>query len=138
MLSQYLNPINKKRAEELFLILSITILIIIFSFLLIKDIQSAHQIRIAQKNNAFYKQKNTKQIAATDVDYIQSWMTFHYINTIFAIPENYLNNNLKINDNHYPNLTIKKYAKNNNLNEQSALATLKQSVRDFMANNKAN
>lgn len=42
----------------------------------------------------------------SDADIIRSWMTFDYVDKIFALPPDYLKTRLQITDTHYPKLTI--------------------------------
>ncbi len=125
-----LNPSQNKTLRELIIILPIVGLSIIFLVLLVKDVQTVHRTGVLRRN--------IRTVTILDVGNIQSWMTFHYINTIFNIPEVYLKDFYQIADSRYPNLTIKRYVKDNKLNELEVLATLKQSVRDYLTKNKSN
>lgn len=48
---------------------------------------------------------------------IQSWMTFAYINFVFKLPTSYLQGTLHISDPRYPNVQIRRYARDTNLDE---------------------
>lgn len=45
-----------------------------------------------------------------EINNLQGWMTFDYINHSFRIPESNLKNELKITDKTYPKITIRKAA----------------------------
>lgn len=126
---------NKKLVKEALIIIPILFIFIFFLYSLIKDIRAAHQMDLTQRREFILRQNKLNTVS--DVNYIQPWMTFHYINTIFSMPENYLKDSLKITDTRYPNLTLSKYIKNNKFDQQTYITELKQAVRDFIARNPA-
>lgn len=62
---------------------------------------------------------------------IQAWMTFDYINHIFNLTPDYLKQALNITDKKYPNVSLQSYAKQNNLNGQIFLQSIKQAVSNY-------
>ncbi len=56
-------------------------------------------------------------LPVSDASYIQDWMTFDYINSIFALPSDYLKNSLAIQDPQYPHTSIVRYARETKLDE---------------------
>lgn len=68
-------------------------------------------------------------------EYIESWMTFKYINFIFKIHPNYISEKLEIKDDKYPNITIWKYIKKNRLDANETLTKIKKIVSEFLENN---
>jgi hypothetical protein len=58
-----------------------------------------------------------------DIQSIQSWMTFTYINRIFNLPTDYLKTELNISNSQYPNITIAK-----------AIASQSMATNDFLVN----
>ena len=64
---------------------------------------------------------------------ISSWMTFDYINHLFAIPPQYLQTNLTITDVRYPRLTISGYGRDKNLSPTDSLANVQNAVKMFFA-----
>ena len=65
---------------------------------------------------------------------IEGWMTFSYVNYIFSLPPSYLKDSLTIQDSHYPNLGINKYAKSKNIDITSFLASVRESVVQYAKN----
>ena len=61
-------------------------------------------------------------LAASDAGIIRSWMTFDYVNKLFALPSEYLQAQLQINNTHYPRLTIGSY-----------LSEVENAVRNYSA-----
>ncbi len=79
-------------------------------------------------------QGHTPSIA--EVDLIQGWMTFGYINKAFNLPTDYLKTNLGITDGKYPNITIGKAAQEQKEPESTYTGKLKEAVRQYLSSNK--
>lgn len=75
---------------------------------------------------------NHGPLAATDVGYVRSWMTFDYINKLFNLPPDYLKMQLMISDSRYPQLTVSKYAGSNHLNLTTFLGKLENALRSYL------
>lgn len=58
----------------------------------------------------FWSTHSHRTLGVNDVNMIQSWMTFNYINKVFKLPTDYLKNTLNISDSHYPNIPLEDYA----------------------------
>lgn len=82
-----------------------------------------------------YSNKNHENFTRKhNVNEIGVWMTFDYINFIFKLPSDYLQNYLSINDNRYPNIKIGHYIKENRLNPSVFIPTVKQAVTVYQNN----
>lgn len=68
---------------------------------------------------------------------IQSWMTFSYIDFIFKLPPNYLQNALHLSDPHYPNVQIRLYSKVNNLNPATVIQQIQQAITAYTQTSKS-
>jgi hypothetical protein len=66
-----------------------------------------------------------------DAGVIRSWMTFDYLNKIFALPPGYLRTGLGIADAHYPRMTVATYAKDADLTAAAALNQVENAVRSY-------
>jgi hypothetical protein len=132
----YKKFINCKKIAFSFLFIAL----LVFFFLLIRDIRLAKNKGTLDHHRSVVellkRNKEAHRISQQDVSLIDLWMTFRYINTIFDLPETYLCNALNIQDPRYPNITIEKYAKNQNLNPQEFLIQLKNSVSNYLSANK--
>jgi hypothetical protein len=62
---------------------------------------------------------------------IQPWMTFDYVNVVFKLPKNYLKDILGISDQRYPNLRIDTYSKETNFNKPLLLQTIKKYTASY-------
>jgi len=64
---------------------------------------------------------NQTKLGLKDINTIQTWMTFDYLNKAFSLPADYLKTSLNIDSSSYPLLTINHLAR---LKEGSASSTL--------------
>ena len=126
------NPgLNKSRVfKALSIVVALTL--IVLCILLIQQYK-----RIQQLNNIIRHQSpwsilhGAKSLTSADASSTQSWMTFEYINKVFALPPQYLQDTLVITDSHYPRLTISTYAKTIKTPEANALMDVQNAIRNF-------
>jgi hypothetical protein len=71
-------------------------------------------------------------LGVNDLGVIQSWMTFDYINNVFALPPDYLKTSLKITSSRYPFLTIKHYARTQQMDVSSTMDLLRQNIANYL------
>lgn len=113
-----------------YILLTITIvLLVVASFLIVKNFQYLHG------RGAF---RNPSQMRAplTDANTIKSWMTFSFVNRSFALPNDYLKQELSITNKNYPNVTIREVSKALSKNEIEFLQQIKDSVTNYLASKK--
>lgn len=67
-----------------------------------------------------------------DVNKIQNWMTFDYINRSFSLPNDYLKNEFVITDNKYPRITITREALNKKENIDIFIAEVKKDIQKYI------
>lgn len=128
--------LKKLTILEYFLIGIIIVLLTIFSVLLVHNIQLAHKTGVFQNRTSIsellLKNKQTNVTSIQDVEYIDVWMTFEYINFIFNLPENYLKDMLYIDDTHYANLSIGRYIKDKKLDRDIFINEVKNKVKEYI------
>ncbi|MDD5377413.1 MAG: hypothetical protein PHH16_04870 [Candidatus Gracilibacteria bacterium] len=130
------NPMKKISPLESILVIVTIVLLIAFSVLLIRNIQLAHKTGLfgnhAPISELLLRNKETNQTSIADVDYIDTWMTFQYINFVFDIPEDSLKNTLHIEDPRYPNLPVGGYIRSKKLDKTVLLNEIKEAVREYI------
>lgn len=72
-------------------------------------------------------------LPVVDASAIRAWMTFGYVNHLFALPPAYLKAKLGIVDARYPNLTVSAYASEAGIAPDAALAAVQGAVQDLAA-----
>ena len=65
-----------------------------------------------------------------DIASVQTWMTFDYINHLFALPSTYLQTKLSLSDVHYPHMTLSQYAREHHLIKTTLLTQVRTVLHD--------
>ena len=68
-----------------------------------------------------------------DIDTIDTWMTFSYINIAFHLPDSLLRDALNIDLPQYPNISLKSYIRKKNLDNDAFLLQVKEIIRASFA-----
>jgi hypothetical protein len=108
------------------------VLLLLFIFLIVQY----RTLRYEQVLNAREVRSAVLQhhapLSASDADDIRSWMTFDYINKVFAMPPSYLENQLQIVDPRYPRLSLSSYAKSKNIASADFLIEVESAIREYV------
>jgi hypothetical protein len=68
-----------------------------------------------------------------DAGYIESWMTFDYVNVVFGLPPSYLSDALHVTDARYPHLSISRWAREEATTSPAMLGAVQSAVRGYSA-----
>lgn len=130
------NILKKITLVEILVVVLVTVLLITFSVFLVHNIRTAEKSGVFKQHKTAYEllidHKKLNQTTTQDIEYIDTWMTFQYINFVFNIPEAHLKHILKIEDPRYPNMTLGKYIKNKKLDKTKFIDEIKKIVREYM------
>lgn len=128
----------KKISIDSLLIGGVILLLAMVTFFLLQNIKSARKDGVfadrASITERLLKSKQTQTTSVKDIESIDSWMTFQYINLIFNLPDDYLKKQLGIQEKKYPNIPIGKYVKNNKLDKMLFIKNLKEAVHAYLTN----
>ena len=80
----------------------------------------------------FWSTHSHRTLGVNDVNMIQSWMTFNYINKVFKLPTNYLKNTLNISDSRYPNIPLEDYAEKANIKTGDFTTKVQEVVHSYL------
>jgi hypothetical protein len=128
-------PTHKK--IELFLKSTIVIGVAVLAVLCILLVREYRQVRrldyLAAHGSLFSALRAQGPVGASDVGSVATWMTFDYLNRLFALPPNYLQTSLALTDSRYPRLTIREYAEDQHMDQSSTLAQVQDALRAYFA-----
>jgi hypothetical protein len=99
-------------------VLVVLALILIWLFILLfQQYNSLRRERILNERAIWmaFASRHTP-LPPTEATVIQPWMTFDYINRLFALPRDYLQIALKIKNPHYPQIPLYHYAATQHIN----------------------
>ena len=80
----------------------------------------------------FWSTHSHRTLGVNDVNMIQSWMTFNYINKVFKLPTNYLKNILNISDSRYPNIPLEDYAEKAKIKTADFTTKVQDAVHSYL------
>ena len=127
---------KKNSIVNFYLASLLVVLMFLFFWLFWNSFQVIHQMGLRQQRVSLMQLLNQRQtlhqVSASDVNSIDSWMTFRYINVVFNLPTSYLSTNLQIVDSRYPNLTLNRYIKTKQLDKLVFINKVKQAVGDYL------
>jgi len=128
MKNTFLN--NKKILKIIGLV--ILILLCLFSFVCFIDTYNKlYKSGELISDYSIRKGHPTRLNHAVNINSINTWMTFDYINVIFKLPKNYLQNTFNITDPRYPNIRIGNYTKQHNLNLREFMHNLELAITNY-------
>lgn len=108
------------------------VLLVFLIYTLIQIVGSITEL----KREGFISRRNFhKYSSKPQINDMQSWMTFRYINVIFSLPPEYLKTELNILDKSYPNIAISVLAKKNKINPMNLLSSTQQAVQKYLTEN---
>ncbi len=80
----------------------------------------------------FWSTHSHRTLGVNNVNMIQSWMTFSYINKVFKLPTNYLKNTLNISDSRYPNIPLEDYAEKAKIKTADFTTKVQDAVHSYL------
>ncbi len=76
--------------------------------------------------------REKEPLGSNDIDLIEEWMTFDYINKIFGLPSDYVKTQLQITDSRYPRISLSGYARNQHIDVATLLNSVADAVRNYL------
>lgn len=110
------------------------LLFIVSALVLIRvtlDIQRLRQSGTTPSRHGLTLRRHAASVQSPS--YIDSWMTFGYINRVFNLPTTYLQQQLGIFDKKYPNVQLARYAKNQAIDATVFVAQVRLAVGRYQA-----
>lgn len=132
---------RNKRSLGILLFILVTLFVFI-CFVFIREyllLQHEGVLRVHQLRNNItqYPIASTSPLQISNVEMIENWMTFDYINESFQLPPSVLQDGLHIIDPHYPRMSIRRAARERGTSRDIYLLEVKTVIREYLLSNKA-
>jgi hypothetical protein len=118
------------------LLILLAVLLVVSFFLLARDFRVVRRADLGENRlnliQLLLRHKQANEITDKDVEYIDYWMTFGYIDTVFNLPSEYLKDRLNIANSRFPDITLGNYAKDAGLDRATFIVEVKKAVKDFL------
>ncbi len=116
-------------------LLILGVVLVFLLILFVREYQILQQKRLNHPLQSFLMNlRNKGPLTIQDINYIEPWMTFDYINHLFNLPADYLKIQLTISDSRYPHITVNQYEQTSNLTSGEALSKIKNAVSAYLTN----
>jgi hypothetical protein len=76
--------------------------------------------------------KSHGPLTVSDVGVVAPWMTFGYINDLFAVPSTYLETALNISSSKYPQISLSGYARSNKINTATFVSEVQTALSNYL------
>jgi hypothetical protein len=128
-------PDNERHAID-WIIAGLGVILAVLLFFFVQQYQNLRRASIVSTHESWLMNalKNHPHLTANDTNVIRTWMTFDYLNRLFALPSAYLKTQFAISDPAYPKLTINTFAKEIKQPASSTLIEIQDAVRQYLIN----
>ena len=126
------NSYMKNKTKDTFIIIFLSFVIIvclIFSTLSIIRFER----HLSSSGRRFFSAH--QKFGVRNINNIQGWMTFDYLDYVFSLPPLYLKQHLNLSDQRYPNISINQYAKKHNIDQTIFLQNIKTTLSTYFTEN---
>lgn len=121
-IQQVRHTFRKGTQARLVLIMSLVLLFGVEIGAFMRDVREAREIKAM---HAEYGVPHRLDVINPNIEEVDAWMTFEYINIVFRLPENYLKDELAITDEKYPRIPIGGYARRHDIDRAALLVRIK-------------
>ena len=128
-------PTKKQTKSYLEIILAILVaILIVLCFFLAQEYHRLRSLSYMEGHGPLLATLRAQgPLTVKDVGYIETWMTFDYVNHLFNLPSSYLQTSLGITDPRYPRLTIREYLEHESPGETaSSLVAVQNAVSSYL------
>lgn len=115
------------------------ILIAAFLFLCLLFVQEYSRLarlQLVGMHRVTFSPLPRRPLTGADVQNIQSWMTFEYINAAFSLPAGSLQSKLHVSDPRYPRISLSRAAHEEGTSTALFVGTVENSVREILTSQK--
>ena len=129
-MEQHSSSREKKLKTGLLVILSVLVAILVFLLAwAARDYRRAQALEKAETaRSALSNERLNGPLSKAEVGDIAGWMTFDYVNYLFALPPQYLKTAVPVNDSKYPGLSLNSFARHSNQNRAAVLQAVQAAV----------
>lgn len=107
--------------------------VIMSGFLFFSDYGRLHRSGYLPGPHAWHATHAHRSPTPADVERLQGWTTYAFVNEFFSLPPEFLKNSLLISDARYPDITILQEAKNKGVASEVMLSELKAVLNNRIA-----
>ncbi len=120
---------KKVRAVLAVILVILVVVLILLLSVAVRDVRRAKTLEQADMTRSTLStERRSGPLSKVEVGDIAGWMTFDYVNYLFALPPQYLETTLSINDPAYPHISLNGWARHSNQNRPAVVQAVQSAV----------
>lgn len=123
------NPLKEMHPWIIGILSLLVLLFVVSTFFFIQESLRFHRDGMHPRNPLKMFASGAQQGITQEIDTIETWMTFSYLNFAFHLPDDFFRDKLAIDHPKYPKVSIESYARNKNLDKNILLDEIKTLLR---------
>jgi hypothetical protein len=110
------------------------IIFIVLLFFMIREIRHLNHSEIINAREVHVSNilKSRGPLTSSDVGVVSPWMTFDYVNKLFAIPPTYFETALGITNTRYPQISLSGYARSKGISSAFVVGKVEAALRNYL------
>ncbi|HTY39742.1 MAG TPA: hypothetical protein VMC43_01465 [Candidatus Paceibacterota bacterium] len=125
------NDFRKRIGYALIVAAVLLLVLMVFFFWQVRSLRHNQSLHMREFRLSHLLEGRTP-LPVSETGIIRAWMTFEYVNRIFALPPEHLRTTLAITDARYPRLTLADYAKEEKVDQAVFLTKVADAVRSYL------
>lgn len=125
---------GKERRHKRSLVIFLGIFAVLFVFVCALFVREYLLLRHSGllRPHAPYQTREASPRLISNIEKIESWMTFDYLSASFGIPTEVLRERLHIMNDHYPRMSIRRAARERGIPPEEYLAQVKKIIQEYL------
>ena len=114
------------------------IIFIVLLFFMVREIRHLNHSEIISAREVHISNilKLHGPLTESDISIVASWMTFDYINKLFAVPGAYLETELNVSNTRYPQISLSGYARSKGISSAFVVGKVESALRNYLSQTK--
>jgi hypothetical protein len=129
--------IDKLTTYIKYIVIGLIVVLVVLAIFIVRDYRLLRREQIVGDRESFIAAllEHHGPLTVNDVNIVSAWMTFDYINKIFALPGTYLKAQLQITDSRYPKLSLSSYARSEHDSSLDVTTQVQSAIRNYLMQN---
>lgn len=114
------------------------IIFIVLLFFMAREIRHLNHSEIISAREIHISNilKSHGPLTESDIGIVASWMTFDYVNKLFAIPPTYLETTFEISNSRYPQISLSGYARSKGVSSAFVVGKVESALHNYLSQTK--
>jgi hypothetical protein len=121
-----------------YVLILLGVIFIVLLFFLIREIRHLNHSEIINAREVHISNflKSHGPLSVNNIGIVASWMTFDYINKLFAVPPSYFETTLGISNSRYPQISLSGYARSKGISSAFIVGKVESALQNYLSQKK--